>query len=176
MRRALQSAQTRRTTVFVRLGESGRFQSKRSTSPRSYAENQTLIGAVGTPTPRSLAENLESAGFKVLRTSNASINGLQSPLIERADGYFKTVRFAIRGLVRVGVLPAHFNTIFDRFAQDGDAFIEADKARLITTSYHWLAEKPRNAENKSSGRGWQSTSGSERDSSARSSSDSVQGS
>ena len=102
-----------------------------------------LIGAVGTPTPKSLAHDLESAGFKVLRTNNASINGLQSPLIERADGYFRTARFALLGLVRLGVLPQHFKTLFNRFTQDCDAFIEADRARLITTSYHWLAEKPK---------------------------------
>lgn len=131
-----------------------------------------LIGAVGTPTPRSLAEDFESAGFKVLRTNNASVNGLQSPLIERADGYFKTVRFAIRGLVRVGLLPAHFNTIFDRFAQDGDAFIEADKARLITTSYHWLAEKPKTSRSEGSDQVSQSTSNYDKESSARASSDS----
>ena len=104
-----------------------------------------LIGAVGTPTPKSLAEALESAGFKVLRTNNASIDGLQSPLIERADGYFRTARFAMLGLVRFGLLPAHFRTLFNRFTQDCDAFIEADRARLITTSYHWLAEKPKDA-------------------------------
>jgi sterol 24-C-methyltransferase len=101
-----------------------------------------LIGAVGTPTPTSLAHDLESAGFKVLRTNNASIDGLQSPLIERADGYFRAARFALLGLVRVGILPAHFRTLFNRFTQDCDAFVEADRARLITTSYHWLAEKP----------------------------------
>ena len=27
--------------------------------------------------------------------------------------------------------------------QDSDAFIEADGSRLITTCYHWVAEKPR---------------------------------
>ena len=101
-----------------------------------------LIGAVGTPTPKSLAEDLESAGFRVLRTNNASIDGLQSPLIEKADGYFRTAKLALLGLVRVGLLPAHFRTLFNRFTQDCDAFIEADRARLITTSYHWLAEKP----------------------------------
>ena len=104
-----------------------------------------LIGAVGTPTPKSLAHDLESAGFKVLRTNNASIDGLQSPLIERADGYFRTARFALLGLVRLGVLPQHFKTLFNRFTQDCDAFVEADRARLITTSYHWLAEKPKDA-------------------------------
>ena len=109
-----------------------------------------LIGAVGTPTPQSLAHDLESAGFKVLRTNNASIDGLQSPLIERADKYFHTFKYALKGLIRVGLLPGHFKTIFDRFSQDGDAFIEADRARLITTSYHWLAEKPKGAPSVSS--------------------------
>ena len=102
-----------------------------------------VIGAVGTPTPQSLKEDLESAGFKVLRTNNASIDGLQSPLIESAEFYFRTIRYALKGLVMVGLLPAHLTTIFERFAQDGDAFIEADKGGLITTSYHWLAEKPK---------------------------------
>ena len=106
-----------------------------------------LIGAVGTPTPKSLAEDLESAGFTVLRTNNASIDGLQSPLIERADGYFRTAKIAVLGLVRVGLLPAHFRTLFNRFTQDCDAFVEADRARLITTSYHWLAQKPKEAPN-----------------------------
>ena len=101
-----------------------------------------LIGAVGTPTPESLVRDLESAGFKMLRTNNASIDGLQSPLIERAKTYFTTAQYVLLGLVRVGLLPAHFKTLINRFTQDGDAFIEADKARLITTSYHWLAQKP----------------------------------
>ncbi len=106
-----------------------------------------LIGAVGTPTPESMAADIESAGFKVLSHSNASIDGLQSPLIERADGYFRVARHGVLGLVRAGILPAHFKTLLNRFALDGKAFVEADKARLITTSYHWLAEKPREAPN-----------------------------
>ncbi|KAK5167950.1 uncharacterized protein LTR77_006517 [Saxophila tyrrhenica] len=102
-----------------------------------------LIGAVGTPTPESMAADIASAGFKVLSNGNASIDGLQAPLIERADWYFKVTRHLLYGLVRAGLLPAHFRTLLDRFAKDGAAFIEADRARLITTSYHWLAEKPR---------------------------------
>ena len=34
-------------------------------------------------------------------------------------------------------------TLFNRMTQDSDAFIEADGSRLITTCYHWVAEKPR---------------------------------
>lgn len=101
-----------------------------------------LIGAVGTPTPQSMIDALESAGFRMIRHDNASIDDLQAPLIERADGYFRTTRFAILSLVRIGLLPTHFRTLFNRMTQDCDAFIEADRARLITTSYHWLAEKP----------------------------------
>ena len=103
---------------------------------------KSLIGAIGTPTPQSLVSDLESAGFHMIRDNNASIDGLQAPLIERADGYFRTTRFALLGLVRIGLLPAHFKILFNRLTQDCDAFIEADRARLITTSYHWLAEKP----------------------------------
>lgn len=106
-----------------------------------------LIGAVGTPTPRSLEKALDSAGFLVLESNNASIDGLQAPLIERADGYFRTARRALLGLVRMGLLPAHFRTLFNRLTQDCDCFIEADRARLITTSYHWLAEKPLSGSN-----------------------------
>lgn len=103
-----------------------------------------LIGAVGTPTPKSLEAALESSGFAMLESNNASIDGLQAPLIERADGYFRTARRALLGLVRLGILPVHFRTLFNRLTQDCDAFVEADRARLITTSYHWLAEKPLN--------------------------------
>jgi sterol 24-C-methyltransferase len=108
-----------------------------------------LIGAVGTPTPESMAAAIESAGFRMIKHNNASIDGLQAPLIERADNYFRLARHGILGLVRVGLLPPHFKTILHRFAQDCEAFIEADRARLITTSYHWLAMKPLEAENSS---------------------------
>ncbi|KAI7180600.1 hypothetical protein D0869_08611 [Hortaea werneckii] len=101
-----------------------------------------LIGAVGTPTPQSMIKALESAGFRMIKHDNASIDGLQAPLIESADGYFRTTRAALLGLVRIGLLPTHFRTLFNRLTQDCDAFIEADRARLITTSYRWVAEKP----------------------------------
>jgi sterol 24-C-methyltransferase len=103
------------------------------------------IGAVGTPTPQSLANALKAAGFRLLQSNNASIDGLQAPLIEKADGYFRRARKAILAAVRVGLLPQHFKTLLNRLTKDCDAFIEADRARLITTSYHWLAEKPLDA-------------------------------
>ncbi|MCJ1331813.1 hypothetical protein MMC10_008505 [Thelotrema lepadinum] len=101
-----------------------------------------LIGAVGTPTPTSLAADLSAAGFTVLRSNNASKGGLQAPLIEKADGYFRAARNVLRGLVGLRVLPGHFKRLFERFTRDCDAFVEADRGGLSTTSWHWLAEKP----------------------------------
>lgn len=101
-----------------------------------------LIGAIGTPTPNSLAKALELAGFRVLEMKNSSIDGLQAPLIERADKYFRAARMAILSLVKLRLLPQHFKTLLIRLSKDCDAFVEADRCRLVTTSYHWLAEKP----------------------------------
>ncbi|HET6343867.1 MAG TPA: class I SAM-dependent methyltransferase, partial [Myxococcota bacterium] len=101
-----------------------------------------LIGAVGTPTPARLERALHRAGFRVLESGNASRDGLQAPLIERADTYFRALRALVLGLVRVHALPAHFSMLLDRLTEGGEAFIEADRLRLCTTSYHLLAEKP----------------------------------
>jgi sterol 24-C-methyltransferase len=101
-----------------------------------------LIGAVGTPTPQKMVDALESAGFRVIKHYNPSQDGLQAPLLERAKAYFGTAKWALYNLVWCGLLPAHFRTLFDRFSKDSDAFIEADRSKLITTCYHWLAEKP----------------------------------
>ncbi|KAJ3865140.1 S-adenosyl-methionine-sterol-C-methyltransferase [Lentinula novae-zelandiae] len=102
-----------------------------------------LIGAVGTPTAEKFHTALEEAGFHVLKSDNASIDGLQAPLIERADGYFRRLQSLVLALVKLRVLPPHFKTLMLRLTQDGQAFIQADRMRLITTSYHILAEKPR---------------------------------
>ncbi|KAK5691049.1 hypothetical protein LTR97_011701 [Elasticomyces elasticus] len=101
-----------------------------------------IIGAVGTPTPESMVAALESAGFRMIRHYVGGINGLQAPFLERLKSYFYTARWAMQGLTTVGLLPMHFRTLFNRMTQDSDAFIEADKSRLITTCYHWVAEKP----------------------------------
>lgn len=103
-----------------------------------------LIGAVGTPTPASFEEALTTAGFEVTRSDNASTatNGLQSPLIDKVDIYFRSVRRVILGLVKMHVLPPHFKTLINRLCLDGQAFVKMDNMRLITTSYRLIAKKP----------------------------------
>ncbi|PSR77811.1 S-adenosyl-L-methionine-dependent methyltransferase [Coniella lustricola] len=103
-----------------------------------------LIGAVGTPTPASFEEALVEAGFRVTRSDNASVatDGLQSPLIDKVDIYFRSVRRVILALCKLHVLPPHFKTLINRLCLDGQAFVKMDEMRLITTSYRIIAEKP----------------------------------
>ncbi|OHE92551.1 methyltransferase domain-containing protein [Colletotrichum orchidophilum] len=100
-----------------------------------------LIGAVGTPTPATFEEALTAAGFTVLKSDNASIGGLQAPLIDKADVYFRSLRQVILGLVKVHLLPPHFKTLINRLCLDGQAFVKMDTMRLVTTSYRIIAQK-----------------------------------
>lgn len=101
-----------------------------------------LIGAVGTPTPELLEEALEEAGFVVVKSENASVGGLQAPLIDKVDIYFRAVRQLILAGVKLRMLPYHFKTLINRLCLDGEAFVKMDKMRLISTSYWVVARKP----------------------------------
>jgi len=100
-----------------------------------------LIGAVSTPSPRDFERGLEKAGFKVIFSGDASINGHQADLIEKAVFFYETFTLIINTLVALG-LPKHLKLLFDRLTKDGDAFIEADRLGIFTTSYQLIAEKP----------------------------------
>lgn len=103
-----------------------------------------LIGAVGTPTPASLEEALTAAGFQVTISDNASVatDGLQSPLIDKVDIYFRSMRRVILAMVKMHMLPPHFKLLINRLCLDGQAFVKMDEMRLITTSYRLIAKKP----------------------------------
>lgn len=100
-----------------------------------------LIGAIGTPSVDEYVDALRSGGFKVLTNENASINGLQAPLIENADRFFTRLSKLIKFLVRWKVLPRHFQALFDRLTKDGEAFVQADRMGLVTTSHYIVAQK-----------------------------------
>jgi len=101
-----------------------------------------LIGAIATPSIETFSGKLREAGFKLLVNENASIDGLQAPLIENIDGFFTRVTKVINFLVKCKILPAHFTPLFNRLTQDGEAFVEADRLRLVTTSHYVVAQKP----------------------------------
>lgn len=105
---------------------------------------KTLIGAIGTPSAEEYVALLKKAGFSIRIDENASIDGLQAPLIEKADRFYTRLTSMIYFLVRYKMLPAHFKVLFDRLTKNGQAFVEADRKRLVTTSYYIVAEKPKN--------------------------------
>lgn len=100
-----------------------------------------LIGAIGTHTVKEYEDFLKEAGFDILTSENASIDALQAPLIEKADKFYTRMTKVIKGLVKCKILPSHFSAMFDRFTQDGEAFVEADRMRLVTTSHYIVAQK-----------------------------------
>ena len=100
-----------------------------------------LIGAIRTPSIEEYTDGIKKAGFKIIINENASIDGLQSPLIEHADRFFQTIRKLINFFVRCRILPRHFQVLFKRLTQDGEAFVEADRLRLVTSSHYIVAEK-----------------------------------
>jgi len=101
-----------------------------------------LIGAVDTPSPLELSSTLEKVGFEVTFSGDASVDGHQADLIQKADTFYKTLTWVIHTLVSIRVFPAHFRTLFDRLTLDGEAFIEADRMGLFTTSWQTVARKP----------------------------------
>lgn len=100
-----------------------------------------LIGAIGARSASEVIKALKAAGFDVKRNENPSVGGYQAPLIENADKFFTRMLNLVHFLVKVKILPVHFRTLLDRFTQDGEAFVEAEKNGLLTTSYYVVAEK-----------------------------------
>ena len=100
-----------------------------------------LIGAIGTFSIQDAVQYMEKAGFQILKNENASREGLQAPLIEKADKFYTRVYRWVKFLVRYKILPAHFKTLFDRLTKDGEAFVEADRLGLVTTSHYMIAKK-----------------------------------
>ncbi|MGE5196274.1 MAG: SAM-dependent methyltransferase [Anaerolineae bacterium] len=100
-----------------------------------------LIGAIGTHSVDHCIYLLQQAGFEILKNENASVGGCQAPLIENADKFFTRVNRLINFSVRCKILPAHFKAFFDRLTKDGEAFIEADRLGLVTTSQYIIAKK-----------------------------------
>jgi len=100
-----------------------------------------LIGAVNTPAPKDFEDALVKAGFTVTFSADASIHGHQADLIEKAVFFYETFTVIINTLVFLG-FPKHLKMLFERLTRDGDAFIEADRLGIFTTSYQLIAQKP----------------------------------
>ncbi len=106
------------------------------------ARVKPLIGAVDTPSPGEIKNLLEKAGLEVRLSENASVDGQTAPLIEKADRYYRRAKWIVDRLVSLRVFPSHFRVLLARFTQDAEAFIEADRLGICTTSYYTVAQKP----------------------------------
>jgi sterol 24-C-methyltransferase len=95
-------------------------------------EVKPLVGAIGSPREIDYIRALQDAGFIVTISKNLSIDGLQAPLIEKADVHFNKVAKAVRYLTRCKMLPSHFKVLLDRLTQGGKAFVS------VATRYHKL--------------------------------------
>jgi sterol 24-C-methyltransferase len=103
---------------------------------------RSVIGAVDTPSPEEICDPMKKAGFEILLSKDASLEGSQSLLINSENNYFGYIKKFIDMLVKVRLLPRHFGLLFDRLVNDVDAFIEVDLLALATTSYQIVGRKP----------------------------------
>lgn len=101
-----------------------------------------LIGAIGTPSNTEFENYLKSAGFTLLVSEEPSLNSSQDEHVTKACVYFTIVEKLVKFLVKIRLFPKHFRILFDRFCQDGDALVKAEQMGLVTTSYHFVAQKP----------------------------------
>lgn len=101
-----------------------------------------IIAAVYNPTPKDMTNALIRAGFVVEVNENASNDGKQHTLIEKADIYFTTLQKLVNFFVKIGLLPENFEILFDRFTKDADSFIKGDKMGLWTSCHQIVAVKP----------------------------------
>jgi len=107
-------------------------------------ETKAVIGAVKTPYPAEYKAALEQAGFELLFSGEASVDGgKQWPLIKQAETFFLGIQGILYSLVDFGLLPAHFKVLVERLNQGGESFIEADQRGLFTTSWQIIAQKPK---------------------------------
>jgi sterol 24-C-methyltransferase len=106
-------------------------------------EVKAVIGAVYTPSPEEYVAALKEAGFEVIFSGEASVDGgHQYPLVMQADYFYTTVKSVVDFLVSIRLIPAHFKVLLERLTEGGESFVEADKLGLFTTSWQFIAQKP----------------------------------
>eukprot|EP00929_Paragymnodinium_shiwhaense_P005907 TRINITY_DN1084_c0_g1_i1.p1 TRINITY_DN1084_c0_g1~~TRINITY_DN1084_c0_g1_i1.p1 ORF type:complete len:409 (+),score=83.22 TRINITY_DN1084_c0_g1_i1:110-1228(+) len=119
------------------------YDGNNATHQKLLREVKAVIGAVWTPGPEDYHAALKDAGFTVLFSGEASVDGDQQwPLVQAADDFYQTFKSLIEFATAYHIIPAHFKTLIDRLVWGGQAFVDADKLRLFTTSWQIIAQKP----------------------------------
>lgn len=103
------------------------------------ARTKKLIGAVRDPVPGEMIEAMKAAGFRIVKSANASVDDVQYPLIDQADKYFTLLQRIVNFLVSIWMLPFHFKPLLQRLTLDGQIFVEGDKLGLWTSVHQIIA-------------------------------------
>jgi len=106
-------------------------------------EVKAVIGAVKTPTPEEYKLALQAAGFELISSAEASVDGgHQYPLVLKADNFFQAMKSFVSFLARYSLVPKHLDVLLQRLTEGGESLIEADRKGLFTTSWQIIAQKP----------------------------------
>jgi sterol 24-C-methyltransferase len=84
----------------------------------------------------------DSAGLKVFRNENPSVDGLMVPMIEYLHKYFTIARHVANVGSRLRLMPAHLSELLTKFNENGEAFEDFDRHRLGTIAQYIVFEKP----------------------------------
>merc|ERR1712187_535608 len=102
---------------------------------------KAVIGAVHTPDPEEYHAALKEAGFDLIFSGEASVDGgHQWPLVMKADDFYQTFKGIVDFLTEYSLIPSHFKTLLERLVAGGQSFVEADKLGLFTTSWQIIAQ------------------------------------
>jgi sterol 24-C-methyltransferase len=121
------------------------YDSYDSTNPehvRLLSQTKPLTGLLRALHWEDYQEAFDSAGLKVFRNENLSVDGVMVPMIEYLDKYF---RVAMRGAAvgtKLRLLPRHLHELLAKFNENGQAFADFDRLKLGTIAQHIVAEKP----------------------------------
>jgi len=103
---------------------------------------KALIGAVRTPYPEEYDAALKEAGFEIISSGEASVDGgHQWPLTRDAEKFYESFKWIVTLLTKVKILPTHVQVLMERLTEGGQSFVDADKMGLFTTSWQIIAQK-----------------------------------
>ena len=106
-----------------------------------------LMAAIYSPLASEYQEWLEGAGFRVVHSEDLSVKGEISWLVlyDKLNRYFGRLDRRVTQLSKFRILPRGVAEILRRFTTNGDAWIEADRLRLVAPAWYLVADKVREA-------------------------------
>lgn len=116
------------------------YDPKKTEHRKLMTKIKPLIGAIETWSEQEYLQAMQPH-FEITFSGNLSLDGCQAPLIVQADRYFTRLKSWVFKGIRWRVLPAHLGTLLSRFVDGGEAFVQADEMRLVTTSFYVVARK-----------------------------------